>query len=225
MYLFSSALCTYSHPLFVPILILFSSQSSSSLFYSSSSSLHTHPHSQYLNPHPLFIFILIHFLAILILFSSQSSSSSHLHPHPIFILILSLYSFLSSLSTHSHPFFLLIFILFRNIVVFRLVAYLLNMICLNLLFLYKIVYKWIFVYIWHNFISISRDRNIRYNFHGSRSRAIVISFQPTPFHFSFTVPLKYLRCNAMQISRNTIKRYNISNIIMLVKKLFRKREC
>ena len=53
-----------------------------------------------------------------------------------------------------------------------------------------IVYILIFVYIWHSFISISRDRNIRDDFHGSRSRAKVISFQPIPpFHFSFTVPL------------------------------------
>ena len=32
-----------------------------------------------------------------------------------------------------------------DIFVLRFVAYLLNMICLNLLFLYKIVYKWVFV--------------------------------------------------------------------------------
>ena len=31
-----------------------------------------------------------------------------------------------------------------------------------------------------NLISIFRDRNIRYNFYGSRSRAKVISFQPVP---------------------------------------------
>ena len=44
-----------------------------------------------------------------------------------------------------------------NIFVFRLVAYLLNIICLNLRFLYNILC----IYIWHSFISISRDRNIR----------------------------------------------------------------
>ena len=38
------------------------------------------------------------------------------------------------------------------------------------------------------FLSISRDRNIRDDFHGSRSRGKVITY--TPFHFSFTVPLK-----------------------------------
>ena len=38
--------------------------------------------------------------------------------------------------------------------------------------------------IWHSFISISRYRNIRYNFHGSGSRAKVISFQLIP-PFSF----------------------------------------
>jgi len=31
----------------------------------------------------------------------------------------------------------------------------------------------------YNFIPISLDRNIRYNFHGSRSRAKVIRFQLT----------------------------------------------
>ena len=42
--------------------------------------------------------------------------------------------------------------------------------------------------IWHSFISISRDRNIRYNFQGSRSRAKVISFQPVlPFSKTFII--------------------------------------
>ena len=55
------------------------------------------------------------------------------------------------------------------------------MVCSNLLFLYKIVYIWIFV-------SISQDRNIRYNFQGSRSRAKVISFQPVlPFSETFII--------------------------------------
>ena len=48
-----------------------------------------------------------------------------------------------------------------DIIIFRLVAYLLNMICLRLQILYKIAYIWISVQIWHSFISISRDRNIR----------------------------------------------------------------
>ena len=74
-----------------------------------------------------------------------------------------------------------------NIFVFRLVAYMLNMICLNLQFLYKIVYIWIFIWIWHSFISISWDRNIRYNFPESRSRAKVINFQPIP---PFIFPLQ-----------------------------------
>ena len=47
---------------------------------------------------------------------------------------------------------------------------------------------------WYSFISISRDRNIRYNFHGSQSRAKEISFQPilpsifplcSPFNWNF----------------------------------------
>ena len=48
-----------------------------------------------------------------------------------------------------------------DIVVFRLVAYLLNMIYLILQLSYKIASIWILVKIWHSFISISRGRNIR----------------------------------------------------------------
>ena len=76
-----------------------------------------------------------------------------------------------------------------DIFVFRF--YLPKMIWLDLLLLYKIVYTWIFVEIWHGSISISRDRNIRYNFHGSwliKSWIDQLSAN-TPFHFSFTVPL------------------------------------
>ena len=79
-----------------------------------------------------------------------------------------------------------------DVFVIRSVVYLLNMICLNLLFLYKIVYIWIFVQIWHSFLSICRDRNIRYNFYGSQSRAKVIRLQPIPpfvfpFYFLFSI--------------------------------------
>ena len=35
-------------------------------------------------------------------------------------------------------------------------------------------------FLWHSFISIYRDRNIRYNLHGSQTRAKVNSFQPIP---------------------------------------------
>ena len=79
-----------------------------------------------------------------------------------------------------------------DVFVIRSVVYLLNMICLNLLFLYKIVYIWIFVQIWHSFLSICRDRNPRYNFYGSQSRAKVIRLQPIPpfvfpFYFLFSI--------------------------------------
>ena len=36
------------------------------------------------------------------------------------------------------------------------------------------------------------DRNIRYNYHGSRSRAKKISFQPTPLSFFHYSPIKLL---------------------------------
>ena len=49
---------------------------------------------------------------------------------------------------------------FSDIVVFILVAYLLNMICLILHLYHKIAYIWIFVWIWHSFKPISRDRII-----------------------------------------------------------------
>ena len=39
-------------------------------------------------------------------------------------------------------------------------------------------------------MSISRDRNIRYNFHGSRSRAKVTRFQPIPLSFFLYSPFK-----------------------------------
>ena len=71
-----------------------------------------------------------------------------------------------------------------DIIVFRLVGYLLNMICLNLLLLYKIVYICIFVYFWHSFISISRDRNIRKMSYMYRSTPEILRFHPiTPFIF------------------------------------------
>ena len=55
--------------------------------------------------------------------------------------------------------------------------------------------------------SIFPDWNVRYNLHGSRSRAKVISFHfsaYTPFHFSFTVPLsRGLFCVANIVLSNT----------------------
>jgi len=80
-----------------------------------------------------------------------------------------------------------------DIVIFRLVAYLLYIICLILQLLYKIGYMWIFVKTWHSFISISRletgtsDRYLLYVSINSWDSQ-VSSY--TPFHFSFTVPLQ-----------------------------------
>ena len=94
-----------------------------------------------------------------------------------------------------------------DIFVFRLVAYMLNMIffkptisiqnCIYINFPINLT----------TFLPISRDRNIRYNFRGSRSRAKVISFQPilplkpllrNPSHLTFNYPLliphSYLKC-------------------------------
>ena len=45
-------------------------------------------------------------------------------------------------------------------------------------------------FLWHSFIPISRDKNIRYKFHGSRSIAKVISFQPKPLSFFLYSPFK-----------------------------------
>ena len=76
-----------------------------------------------------------------------------------------------------------------DIVVLRLVAYLLNMICLNLLFYtkfnkYKFSYK--FDTILYQFI---RDRNIRQNSYGSPSTLKMLGFQPIP---PFIFPLQSL---------------------------------
>ena len=60
------------------------------------------------------------------------------------------------------------------------------MICLILQLLYKIAYIWISVKIWHSFISISRDRNIRGMTYRYRSTPEILTY--TPFHCSCTVP-------------------------------------
>ena len=76
-----------------------------------------------------------------------------------------------------------------DIIVFRLVAYLLNMICLILQLLYKIAYVWIFVYNLTQFdINFSRQEH--------QIDVLYVSFNAwdsqvssnTPFHFSFTLP-------------------------------------
>ena len=74
-------------------------------------------------------------------------------------------------------------------IVFRLVAYLLNMVCLILQLLYEIWYIYVMVLFWHSFISISRDSNIRQMSYMYRSKPEVSWPLRTPFHFSFTVPL------------------------------------
>ena len=81
-------------------------------------------------------------------------------------------------NSHQWQFSLVVTCLFWDIVVLRLVAYLLNIIYLNLIFLFKMLYMYIFVYIWHSFISISQNRNIYTTF-----------YFYFIFYFSFTVPL------------------------------------
>ena len=78
------------------------------------------------------------------------------------------------------------------------------MIRLNLLFLFKmVIYMTFRKNFTQFFLSICRDRNIRHNFPGLWSRAIVINFQPIPgsFNFSCTVPLRYCRCNFLYLKR------------------------
>ena len=77
------------------------------------------------------------------------------------------------------------FVAFRllwDIVVFRLVAYLLNMICLNLLLLYKIVYIWIFVYT-QFYIKFSRQEHQIELFMGRDQLLKCLGFSLYPLSF------------------------------------------
>ena len=80
-----------------------------------------------------------------------------------------------------------------DIFVLRFVAYLLNMICLNLLFLYKIVYKWVFVKICpivvHKFLETVTSHIA---FMGRDEELKRWAFSLYPFHFS-TVSLSLKR--------------------------------
>ena len=87
------------------------------------------------------------------------------------------------------------FKLLWDIVVFRLVAYLLNMICLNLRFLYNL-----FI---HNFSH--KFYTVLYQFleTGKSDRTLMGLDQLTPFHFSFTVP-------SMILYAKVIMHYNLA---------------
>ena len=64
--------------------------------------------------------------------------------------------------------------------VLRLVAYLLNMICLNLpIFIQNLTYAR-FRLIWHSFMSISRDRNKRLMSYRYRLKPEILSFYTIP---------------------------------------------
>ena len=80
-----------------------------------------------------------------------------------------------------------------DIFVLRFVAYLLNMICLNLLFLYKILYKWVFVKVCpivvHKFLETVTSHIA---FMGRDEELKRWAFSLYPFHFS-TVSLSLKR--------------------------------
>ena len=76
-----------------------------------------------------------------------------------------------------------------DIVVFRLVAQLLNMVCLIIQLLYEISFKYFLVLFWHSFISISRNRNIRWYFIYNVQNLRFSGFSLYPLSF-FTVPLR-----------------------------------
>jgi len=77
-----------------------------------------------------------------------------------------------------------------DIIIFRLVAYLLNMICLNLLLLYKIVYIYmnfriILTQFYINFSRHEHQIDVLYVYRSMLRFDQVSSY--TPFHLSFTV--------------------------------------
>ena len=92
-------------------------------------------------------------------------------------------------------------LLMWDIVVFRFVAYLLNIICFILQLLCKIAYIWIFVKIWHSLYRFLKKGTsyscllcivqcLRFSSFILYPLSFSLYSPFTPFHFHFTVPLK-----------------------------------
>jgi len=89
------------------------------------------------------------------------------------------------------------------------VAYLLNMICLNLLILYKIVYIWIFELFLQFYISFSRQKHQIDDLYVSFNAWVSQVSSYTPFDFSFTVPLNSVKSEKQ---KRTSKQSNLINV-------------
>jgi len=87
-----------------------------------------------------------------------------------------------------------------DIVVFKLVAYISWIWYVKTYYFFK---NFIFIDFHVNltqfFVSISRDRNIRYNSHGYRSTSQMLGFSLYPLSFSCTVPLSIARSTSFSI--------------------------